>query len=66
MSSSVGSSGEGSPDNQSAFTPGSATNEAEKLLDIDGLLEIAKLIGSIREDERLESIDREGSDHDDE
>ncbi len=48
MSSSVGRFRKGGPDNQSAFTQGSATNETEKLLDIDGLLEIANLIGRIR------------------
>jgi hypothetical protein len=66
MSPSAGSSGEGSPNNQSAFIQGSATNETEKLLDIDGLLEIVKLIGRIKEDGRLESIDGESSDHVDE
>jgi hypothetical protein len=44
-------------DNQNTFIPDSATNETEKLLDIDGLLEIARLISCIREDGRLGSGD---------
>jgi hypothetical protein len=41
------------PVNQYAVTPDSTANEAEMLLDIDGLLEIAKLISEVRKEGRL-------------
>lgn len=50
------------PNNQSALTPDRATNETEKLLDTDGLLEMARLVGSIKEDGRLKYIDEEHTD----
>jgi hypothetical protein len=44
---------ESSLHNQSALTPDSATNETEKLLDIDGLLEMMRIISAVKEDGRL-------------
>lgn len=60
------SSGEHSPHYQSNLKTSSATNETEKLLDLDGLLEIARLISSIRDDGRFSTDDTEVSKHIDE
>lgn len=43
------------PDRQSALTSDSTTSETEKLLDIDGLLEIARLMEAVKKDGRLKS-----------
>jgi hypothetical protein len=51
------SSAEPSSRKRSAVTKHSAAGETERLLDIDGLLEIARLIEKVREDGRLK---REG------
>lgn len=51
------SSAEPGPEDQSAVTPGSAVGELERLLDIDGLLKIARLIGKVGKESRLDSRD---------
>lgn len=50
-------SAEPGPEDQSAVTLGSAVAEPERLLDIDGLLKIARLIGKVGEESRLDSKD---------
>jgi hypothetical protein len=47
--------------NQSALTPDSATNETEKLLDFDGLLEMVRIISAVKEDGRLGGVTLESS-----
>lgn len=42
-----------SPRSQNPSTPDPATNETEQLLDLDGLLEITRLIGKIKKEGRL-------------
>ena len=51
------------PGNQDTFTQGSATIETERLLDLDGLLEITRLIRSFRKNGRLRSDDSGSSKH---
>lgn len=44
--------------NHSSLPPDTASGEAERLLDIDGLLEMARLIRIVRDDGRLGWVDK--------
>lgn len=52
---------ESSLHNQSAHTPDSTTNETEQLLDLDGLLEMMRIISGVKEDGRLGGVALESS-----
>jgi hypothetical protein len=53
-------------DNQESFPSDTASSETERLLDINGLLDMVKLISVARREGRLGGVGRRSSDHVDE